>query len=427
MRGSISGCSLYPRTLSQAASIALLGLVASALSVGGAHAQVFVVQPEHIEGHYLEFHPTDIALSTEPITERTRRDLLRFLTAEQGFAMRPLPVGNLTIHANGDMQPAGSDYVNELHSKGISVNAAGRVTITDVKIHEDRIVLDLNGGPDHKHRYLRHISIGADPTYTTPIVRDDEQEPTGSRVTLVFHHTVPEVTGMQVESLLKPLIDFGVKTPLEAYTDTLPPFLKNAILAHHVLVGMNTDMLLSAKGEPNSKVREMDGQMPFEEWIYGQPPAEVEFVRINGNRVIRVEDASVGKSPVIRTADEMGDYWNTQPNPNIREVKLGDQSPAAAAEQDAKPGVPTLREPGEKLPTDGDKDHPVMAPVNFPKDTQADGQQKPQSTPSTTTQQPASSNPPASQQTTPAAQSTPPPSSSPQQNYLPPQRPSGSG
>ena len=424
MRGSISGCSLCTRTLPQVASIALLSFVASALSGGVAHAQVFVVQPEHIEGHYLEFHPTDVALSTAAMTERTRRDLLRFLTAEQGFAMRPLPVGNLTLHANGEMQPAGSDYVNELHSKGISVNAAGRVTITDVKIHEDRIVLDFNGGPEHKHRYLRHVSIGADPTYTTPIVRDDEQQPTGSRITLIFHHAVPEVTGMQVESLLKPIVDFGVKTPLEAYTDTLPPFLKQAITTHHVLIGMNTDMLLSARGEPNSKIREMDGQMPFEEWIYGQPPAEVEFVRINGNRVIRVEDASVGKTPVVRTADEMGDYWSTQPNPHLREVKLGDQAPAAAAEQDAKDGAPTLRNPGEKLPTDKDADHPVMAPVNFPKDTQANGQQTPQSTPAAAPQ-PASSNPPAPQ-STPAAQSTPPPpSSSPQINYLPPQRPSG--
>jgi hypothetical protein len=229
---------------------------------------------------------------------------------------------------------------------------------------------------------------------------------------------------MQVESLLKPIVDFGVKTPLEAYTDTLPPFLKQAITTHHVLIGMNTDMLLSARGEPNSKIREMDGQMPFEEWIYGQPPAEVEFVRINGNRVIRVEDASVGKTPVVRTADEMGDYWSTQPNPHLREVKLGDQAPAAAAEQDAKDGAPTLRNPGEKLPTDKDADHPVMAPVNFPKDTQANGQQAPQSTPAPAPQ-PASSNPPAPQ-STPAAQSTPPPpSSSPQINYLPPQRPSG--
>ena len=60
---------------------------------------------------------------------------------------------------------------------------------------------------------------------------------------------------------------------------------------------MSTDMVLFAKGQPQSKIREMDGQMPFEEWIYGKPPEEVEFVRINGNRVIRVEIAKVGEPP----------------------------------------------------------------------------------------------------------------------------------
>ena len=54
-------------------------------------------------------------------------------------------------------------------------------------------------------------------------------------------------------------------------------------------------MVMFAKGQPNSKSREMDGQMPFEEWIYGTPPEEVDFVRINGNRVIRVEIAKEGQ------------------------------------------------------------------------------------------------------------------------------------
>ena len=66
-----------------------------------------------------------------------------------------------------------------------------------------------------------------------------------------------------------------MKTPIQAFTDTLPPALKEAILSHKVLVGMTTDMVLYAKGQPLTKSREMDGQMPFEEWIYGTPPEEV--------------------------------------------------------------------------------------------------------------------------------------------------------
>ena len=349
-------------------TLALLILLGASLTSTPVFAQVFTVTPEGIDGKYLDFHPTDVPISTAPLTTHNREDLLRFLQAEQGFTMRPLPITTLTLHANGAMQPSGSDYVNAVRSKGLAAKAGDRVTVTDVRIEKDRMVLDFNGGPEHKHKWLRHVSVGMDPNMTTPVVHDDPQAPTGSRIVLVFSHEVPDVTGLQVEALLKPLVDFSVKNPLQAYTDTLPPALRKTILEHHVLVGMNTQMVTSALGQPLNKVRETEGQMPFEEWIYGTPPQPVQFVRFNGNRVIRVEIARVGESPVIRTENEMGDYWNTQPADNTRIVKLGDQNPADSTAQNAPHAPPTLRNPGEKLPGDDDKDKPVMAPVQFPKD-----------------------------------------------------------
>ena len=387
------------------------------LPVGAAMAQVLVVNTSgKIDGHYLDFHPTNITLPTDPLTPHGRQELIRSLTAEQGFAMRPLPRASkgLTLHANGDMQPGGSDYVNELNEHGTSAKQGDRCVVTDMQITGDRIVFLLNGGPDHKHKWLRHISIGMDPNATNPVVQDNGQEPTGSRLTLVFPHSVPEVSPQLVEALLAPILSFGVKSPVVAYTDTLPPALKQAILDHQVLVGMSTEMVVYAVGQPEQKVREREGQMPFEEWIYGEAPKPVEFVRINGNRVIRVEMAEVGKPPVIHAENELGDYWNTVPNPNIHIVKLGDEDPAAEAKQSAPQSPPTLRAPGEKLPTDNDKDHPTMGPVQFPKDTGTstsstshsapslagpDDQKTPQpqtspaSTPPATTQTPAGGSP----------------------------------
>lgn len=337
---------------------------------GMSTAQVFTVSPEKIEGHYLDFHPTNVPLPDQRITERGRQELIRFLTAEQGFAMRPLPLASrgLTLHANGDLQPSGSDYVNEINERGVSAKPGDRCVITDVKIKADRIVLLLNGGPDPKHKWLRHVSIGMDPYDTNPIVQDSGEEPVGSRITLVFPHGVPEVTGKQVEDLLAPVLGFGVKSPVQAYTDTLPPWLKQAILDHHVLVGMSTEMVLYALGQPQQKIREREGQMPFEVWVYGEAPNPIQFVRINGNRVIRVEVGEVGKPLVVRTQNEMGDYWSTAPAPNVHEVKLGDEDPAAVAKQSAPQAPPTLRRPGETLPTDNDKNHPTMQPVQFPQD-----------------------------------------------------------
>jgi len=190
---------------------------------------------------------------------------------------------------------------------------------------------------------------------------------------------VPDMTGMQVEALVKPIVDFNLKNPVQAYADTLPPWLKKSIMDHQVLVGMNTDMVIASLGQPRSKVREREGQMPFEEWIYGEPPDPVQFVRINGNRVIRVEVAKVGESPEIRTENEMGDYWDKQAGQNTRVVKLGDQAPAQPGAESGAHKPPSLRLPGETLPADSNPATPQMGPVQFPKDQTPKDQTKDQS------------------------------------------------
>ena len=219
-----------------------------------------------VDRQFMQIAPTHVALSKTPLDPKTRLEIVRIMQAEQGFAMRPFPAGHkgLTLTANGDLNPAGEAYLNMAISNGLSVKPGGRVVVTDVKVDHNKIIFDLNGGPDAKHRFLRHIQIGMGPEMDSPVVADDGQEPVGSRLTLVFKGGIPELTGDQVKALLAPLISFDVKTPVQAYTDTLPKPLKEAILNHQVLVGMNTEMVMFAKGEPVNKIREMDGQMPIE-------------------------------------------------------------------------------------------------------------------------------------------------------------------
>jgi len=368
----------------------LISLLAALLALSAA-AQVFTVQPEGVDAKYLQFKQTHVTLSTEPLTHHDRQELLRFLQAEQGFAMRPLPITTLKLPANGELKPSGSDYVDLVRKKGIAVEPGKRAVITDVKIEKNSIVLDFNGGPDHKHKWLRHISIGMDPYNTAPIVNDNPNAPTGTRIELTFPHGVPDLTGMQVEALVKPIVDFSLKTPIEAYTDTLPPFLKQAVLAHHVLVGMSRRMVLSALGEPRTKMTDMEGGKPVLIWIYGEPPDPTQFVRFGGDRVTRLEIADVGKPIQVFAKDEMRGYWSTQPAENTRIIHLGDQNTSDTAKESAPKSAPTLRNPGEPLPADKNPNTPQMGPVEFPKDMggskPASGQQQPASQPAA---QPAS-------------------------------------
>jgi hypothetical protein len=329
-----------------------------------------------VDRRFAQIEPTKVELSNSELDPKTRIEVIRIMEAEQGFAMRPFPKGHkgLTLVANGKLDPAGESYLDVITKEGTSAKPGDRVVLTDVKIEKSKIIFSLNGGPDHKHSILRHIQIGTG-TSMGPVVQGDDADPVGARLTLEFKDHIPELTGSQVKALLAPLISFDVKTPIQAFTDTLPPQLKQAILNHHVIVGMSTEMVMFAKGQPDHKTREMDGQMPFEEWIYGKPPKDIEFVRINGNRVIRVEIAKVGEAPEIFTKDEVEGMMRTDGSPlappptTARTVEMGD-TPAHDPNTHAPDAPPSLRKDGETLPQDSPQTGGApnaSRPVQFPK------------------------------------------------------------
>ncbi len=81
--------------------------------------------------------------------------------------------------------------------------------------------------------------------------------------------------------------------------------MKEAIKDHHVLVGMNREMVIYAKGRPEKKIREKDGDTEYEDWIYGEPPQDVDFIRVVGDEVVRVETMKVDGEKVVRTEKEI--------------------------------------------------------------------------------------------------------------------------
>ena len=74
---------------------------------------------------------------------------------------------------------------------------------------------------------------------------------------IYFDKYVPEMTGPELKELLRPVFDFDAKSALDAYLETVSPQVKEAIKNHHVLVGMNHEMVIYAKGRPPKKVREV--------------------------------------------------------------------------------------------------------------------------------------------------------------------------
>ncbi len=358
-------------------SVALLAASVLAGLTPSARAQVFVVGEKTATADVdADFRPTRVELPSSPMNELGRRELIRDLQAEQGFAHRALPVGNtVTLMANGRMTPAGEAYKQILYKKGQCAAPGDRVAITAISFNKDRIVLDVNGGPYLKHRFLRHIELN-----DVPMVADTGEQVTGFRIALVFEGGIPDVSAPEVKALLDPIIDFGAKTAGEAYASTMPAFLKSAIEHHDILVGMNRRMVLASAGAPASKVRELapgSDNKHYEEWIYGQVPQTVRFIRIENDRVTQVRTAALGQPIAIKTDNELDGYLDPL---DRHEIAMGDG--AVGHDEDARPAgaPPTLRKPGDPVPAGASqrvqypvahKEQPLPAAPGSPADTNA--------------------------------------------------------
>jgi hypothetical protein len=290
--------------------------------------------------------------SSSHITEQHRIELIRTFNADLVFIRTRFPMGKvgLTIK-DGQISPSGQKLDELLALWGPSVKPGDRAIITRFDLRNDRLHFEINGGPVKKTKWYQHIQVGVNGAGGTPggDNTDPTNNPRGSYVDLIFDHSIPDLTIEQVKQMLQPVFDFDSKSPLEAYLESVPPKVKEAIKNHQVLVGMNREMVIYAKGRPPKKIREKDGETEYEDWIYGDPPQDVDFVRVVGDEVVRVETIQVGGEKVVHTE---------------KEIDLGGPTVASDAQKENKPvKAPTLRRPGEQAPASSNTGTSGAAPV----------------------------------------------------------------
>ena len=130
-----------------------------------------IAAPGQVDRQFSQITPTHVDLPKTELDPKSRILLERDLQSDQGFANRPFPRGHkgLTLQANGKLEPAGVSYLNMVVNEGLSAKPGTRVVVSNIKIDKSRIILDFDGGPDAKHRFLRHLQIGlGDPQMGDP-------------------------------------------------------------------------------------------------------------------------------------------------------------------------------------------------------------------------------------------------------------------
>ena len=262
--------------------------------------------------------------------------VIRTLNAELVYVRTPFPMGEKGLHLrNGVLTPNGPEMQALISMFGPSAKPGDQARISALVIKDKSIIFEINGGPRKKTKWYQRISVSGSGGETPIAPTDQNANPRGSMVELHFDHHVPDLTPAQLKALLRPVFDFDAKSPVDAYLETVSPKVKEAIKDHKILVGMNREMVTYSKGRAEKKIREKDGEVEYEEWIYGEPPKDVEFVRLVGDEVVQMKIMKVDGVKIIRTE---------------REIEIA--PPTAVAQEAPKPvGLPdrkpTLRRPGE--------------------------------------------------------------------------------
>ncbi len=297
------------------------------------------------------------------ISGHTRFTVIRSLNAEKVFVRHIFPMGEkgLTIKPGGVVTPDDTELRRLLIQKGTAAKPGDQARITNVEIKDDRIIFEINGGPKKKKKWYQRIEIGG-AGGSTPIASQPAEFSRGSVVTLQFSGYVPELSVDEVRELLSPALDFSSKSAAEAYLDSVPPKVREAIRNHEVLVGMNREMVVYAKGRPPRKIREREHDVEYEEWIYGEPPQDVEFIRFVSDEVVQVKIMKMAGEKIVRTEKEV----HVQPE-GVAAV-AAQSSPAVTPP--ASTQRPTLHRPGEAPADapDSTSGGPILVPDRGPVD-----------------------------------------------------------
>ena len=234
------------------------------------------------------------------LQERSKLDLIRYVSGEFAKATRALPAGKegFLVYVG---KPVGWQLLERaVATHGAGVNTGDNAQITKLEFHDHTIVVDVNGGGRGKRRWRDHIQIGMGggiPTARTTTTTPDQdsgppgmQPGMGSTLFLEFTKSVPDLTPDELKQILSPFLDFAKQRSASVqWVDTLPPEMKKAIQDRRPALGMDREEVVAAIGKPEHKVRERDSDgNEIEDWIYGQPPSKTVFIRFMGDRVTSI-------------------------------------------------------------------------------------------------------------------------------------------
>ena len=232
-------------------------------------------------------------LRADKLSFDERMEIERGMDAEFATMKASLPRSKkpLVIKSDGTYDKADWDEI--MRDDGPSARVGDQVQITAVHIEPTKIVFEINGGTKGHGHWYDHVQMGSNVGgMQQPQSRTQQANAKGTFVALVFPGAVPAVTSVQLRQMLSTVFDFDPHSATQQYVERLPEPIQKAIKEQKAIEGMDHDQVLLAMGKPHNKSRENDSQgNELEDWIYGEPPGKVVFVRFSDGKVTRITES----------------------------------------------------------------------------------------------------------------------------------------
>ncbi|MDZ7637343.1 MAG: hypothetical protein U5J83_03675 [Bryobacterales bacterium] len=220
--------------------------------------------------------------------------LLRGLMAEYATSKILIPRSKKALAVEEDGRYSQEEWDKANNKNGVAARAGDLVQFTKVKIEDDEIEFELNGGMGGR-KWYQGLEVGmGGGGGTVPVARQGMNSPGGSKLVLRFSKDAPPRTVDEVKDLLGDVFDFNQRSATEQYMESLTPEVKEAIEEKKAINGMDRDQVILALGKPVRKVRETKDGIELEDWIYGRPPGKIVFVTFDGNDVVEVREEWAG-------------------------------------------------------------------------------------------------------------------------------------
>src|SRR5678815_3293441 len=204
------------------------------------------------------------------VTQDTRYTILGNMISVEGAARVPLPLGKTGVEVSENGLVNRDKLQKEIAGNGSAIGLNQVVRITAIEFNDKSIEFEIDNGGTKKKNILSNIQVGMGGVSSQDPNKKETPDAKGSKITLLFQGKVPPaITVDELKTMLNPVLDFSKQSLLRTGIEALPPEFQEAVKAKEALIGMDSNTVLLAMGQPNRRSRDKnENGEEREDWIY---------------------------------------------------------------------------------------------------------------------------------------------------------------